>query len=151
MALSSRRPWSTPNPRHESLASGLARQVTRVGAQGRLEGELRSIAIDLLGPNESDEFPAACADWVATTTEAAVSRVSDAALEALVRGLDSLLVAVPPDVARHLDRARPGAKPDSTEPAAISNSMQDGSRAREEDTMRLPYRLTSPRPELGAI
>lgn len=92
-------------PRHELLAPGLARKVTRVGAKGRLEDQLRSIAIDLLGPNESDEFPAACADWVATTTEAAVAKVTDSALEALVRGLDSLLVAVPPDVARHLDRA----------------------------------------------
>src|SRR5512145_1443124 len=34
-----------PNQRHESLASGLAREVTRVEAHGRLEGELRSIAV----------------------------------------------------------------------------------------------------------
>lgn len=95
-----------PNQRHDSLASGLAREVTRVEAHGRLEGELRSIAVDLLGPNESDEFPLACANWVATTTEVVVSRVSDSALEALVRGLDSLLVTVPPDVARHLYRAK---------------------------------------------
>ena len=95
-----------PDQRHESATSGLARRVTRVGAKRRLEDELRSIAIDLLGPNESDEFSAACADWVATTTEAAVSRVSDAALEALVHRLDSLYVAVPPDVARHLERAK---------------------------------------------
>lgn len=95
-----------PNRRHDSAASGLARRVTRVGARRRLEDELRSIAIDLLGPNESDEFSAACADWVATTTEAAVSRVSDAALDALVDRLDSLYVVVPPDVARHLDRAK---------------------------------------------
>ena len=99
-----------PNAREERLAPGLAsdaaRQAARVGAKGRLERELRSIAFDLLGPNESDELPATCAAWVATTTEAAVSKVSDSALEALVRGLDSLLVAVPPDVARQLDRAR---------------------------------------------
>ena len=94
------------NPRPQSLAPGLARQVSCVGAQGRLKAALRSIAIDLLGTNESDEFPSACANWVATTTEAAVSNVTDSALEALVRGLDSLLVAVPPDVARHLDRAK---------------------------------------------
>lgn len=90
----------------ELRAFGLARQVTRVGAKERLEGELRSIAIDLLGPNESDEFPASCADWVATTTEAAVSRISDSALEALVRAVATLLVSAPPDVARYLDRAR---------------------------------------------
>jgi hypothetical protein len=84
----------------------MTRRIAGVEAKARLEGELRSIAVDLLGPNESDEFPAACADWVATTTEPAVSRVSDAALAALVHELDSLIVAVPPDVARQLDRAK---------------------------------------------
>ena len=48
-------------------------------------------------------FPQACADWVAATTEAAASRVCDSALDALVRSLDSLLIDVPPDVARRLD------------------------------------------------
>jgi hypothetical protein len=81
-------------------------RITRVQARSRLEAELRTIANDLLGPNESDEFPSACAGWVATTTEAAVASVCDSALEALVQALDSLLVGVPPDVARHLDRAR---------------------------------------------
>jgi hypothetical protein len=95
-----------PDPRHEPRTSGISRRIARVEANGRLERELRSIAIDLLGPNESDELSAACAEWVATTTDAAVSRVSDAALAALVSELDSLIVAVPPDVARQLDRAK---------------------------------------------
>jgi hypothetical protein len=95
-------PDSRPGPR----TSEMRRRIARVEAKGRLEGELRSIAIDLLGPNEADELPPTCADWVATTTEAAASRVSDAALEALVHELDSLIVSVPPDVARQLDRAR---------------------------------------------
>ena len=98
--------WLEPDRRGERPSSGLARQVARVGARARLESELRSIAVDLLGPNESDEFPASCADWVATTTDSAVSRVCDSTLEALVQALDSLLVGVPPDVARQLDRAR---------------------------------------------
>lgn len=86
--------------------SGIARRVSRVGAWARLQDELRSIATDLLGPNESDEFPEACAEWVAATTEAAASRVCDSALDALVQSLDSLLIDVPPDVARRLDEAR---------------------------------------------
>lgn len=94
------------NVRDESATSGMTRRIARVEAKRRLEAELCSIAIDLLGPNESDEFLAACADWVATTTEAAVSKVSAAALAALVHELDSLIVAVPPDVARQLDRAK---------------------------------------------
>jgi hypothetical protein len=95
-----------PHRRHEARTNELGRRVARVQAKGRLEAELRSIAVDLLGPNEADEFPATCADWVETTTEAAVTRVTNAALEALVHELDSLIVAVPPDVARQLDRAK---------------------------------------------
>ena len=86
--------------------SGIAQRVSRVGAWARLEDELRSIASDLLGPNESDEFPEACAAWVAATTEAAASNVCDSALDALIQFLDSLLIDVPPDVARRLDEAR---------------------------------------------
>jgi len=86
--------------------SGLAQRVSRVAAWARLEDELRAIATDLLGPNESDEFPEACAVWLAATTQTAASRVCDSALGALVRALDSLLIDVPPDVARRLDEAR---------------------------------------------
>lgn len=85
---------------------GLAPRVSRVRAWARLEDALRSIATDLLGPNESDEFPEACADWVTATTRAAASRVCDSALEALVESLDALLVDVPPEIARRLDEAR---------------------------------------------
>lgn len=86
--------------------SVVARRVARVAAQARLEDALRSIAVDLLGPNESDELPAACADWVAATTQAAVSDAGAVALDGLVRALDLLLVDAPPDVARRLDAAR---------------------------------------------
>ncbi len=86
--------------------SGIARHVSRVAAWNRLEDELRSIAVDLLGPNETDELPEQCAEWVAATTQKAISGICDAALDGLVRALDSLLVDVPPDVARRLDEAR---------------------------------------------
>ena len=92
--------------RPDRPSSGIASRLSRVAAWARLEDELRSIAVDLLGPNESDEFPQACVDWVAATTEVAASRVCDSALDALVQSLDSLLLAVPPDVARRLDEAR---------------------------------------------
>jgi hypothetical protein len=90
----------------ERPPSRVASRVSRVAAWARLEDELRSIAIDLLGPNESDEFHGACADWVAAASEAAASTVCDSALDALVQCLDSLLIDVPPDVARRLDQAR---------------------------------------------
>jgi hypothetical protein len=77
-----------------------------VAAWSRLEDELRSIAVDLLGPNETDELPAGCAEWVAATTEKAISGVCDEALDGLVQALESLLVDVPPDIARQLDEAR---------------------------------------------
>jgi hypothetical protein len=84
----------------------IARHVSRVAAWVRLEDEMRSIAMDLLGPNGSDELPPACADWVEATTHAAVSGVCAAALDGLIQALDSFLVDVPPDVARRLDEAR---------------------------------------------
>ena len=62
--------------------------------------------MDLLGPCESDEFPAECAAWLRTTIEAAVSGVVDAALVALAHALDARLSTAPPDVARRLDEAR---------------------------------------------
>jgi hypothetical protein len=86
--------------------SGIARHVSRVAAWSRLEDELRSIAVDLLGPNETDELPAGCAEWVAATTEKAISGVCDEALDGLVQALESLLVDVPLDIARQLDEAR---------------------------------------------
>ncbi|HEU0244979.1 MAG TPA: hypothetical protein VFQ75_13835, partial [Candidatus Limnocylindrales bacterium] len=86
--------------------AAVARQVSRVGAWPRLDLALYAIARDLLGPNESDELPAACADWVAMAVQAAVSDVRDAALEGLVETLDVLLADAPPDVARRLHAAR---------------------------------------------
>jgi hypothetical protein len=86
--------------------SGMRRQLSRVAARPRLEADLRSIAIDLLGPNETGELPAACAEWVAAATQEAISAVCDQALDGLVRALESLLVDVPPDVARGLREAR---------------------------------------------
>jgi hypothetical protein len=92
--------------RRERFPSGLARRASRIGAPGRLETELRSIALDLLGMNESRDLPAVGRDWVARATEQAVSTVRDAALDALVTRLDSLLAGAPPQVARDLDRAK---------------------------------------------
>lgn len=104
IAVSLQRP--TPIQSRERLAPGLARSATRIGARSRLDGELRSIAVDLLGPFESDELPAECAVWVHRTIEAAVSGVCDSSLAALVHALDALLDMAPPDVARRLDEAR---------------------------------------------
>ena len=98
--------WRRHDRRAERQPSGLDRQVAHVRARARLEGELRSIALDLLGPNEADEFPASCADWVATAIDSAVATVCDSTLEALVHALDLVVLSVPPDVARTLDRAR---------------------------------------------
>jgi hypothetical protein len=86
--------------------SRIARHVSRVGASVRLEDELESIAMDLLGLNDSDGLSPDSADWVAAAARPAVSGVRDAALDGLVQALDSLLADAPPDVARRLDEAR---------------------------------------------
>lgn len=95
-----------PAGRPERAPSSVARNLSRVAARARLEQELRSIAVDLLGTNESDEFPEVCTDWVAATTESVVPGVCQAALDGLVQAIDSVLVDVPPAVARRLDEAR---------------------------------------------
>jgi hypothetical protein len=85
---------------------GLTRSLARVGARGRLDRELRAIAVDLLGPFASDELPATCSTWVRATVESAIGGVAEASLAALVETLDAALAAAPPAVARRLDEAR---------------------------------------------
>jgi len=80
----------------------LARSLARTGARSRLEAELRAIAVDLLGGCQPGELPNECADWLATTVEAAVTRVCDASLAALAETLSSRLAAAPPGVAPRL-------------------------------------------------
>ena len=86
--------------------SPLARSVARTGARRSLEAELRSIALDLLGPFESEELPTACAAWVDMATKTAVTTVCDRSLSALIAALESLLIGAPPDIALRLDEAR---------------------------------------------
>jgi hypothetical protein len=83
----------------------LARSLTRSGARSRLEAELRAIAVDLLGRCQPGELPNDCAEWLATTVEAAVTRVCDSSLAALADALDSHLDAAPPGVAQRLHEA----------------------------------------------
>lgn len=80
----------------------LARSLARTCARSRLEAELRAIAVDLLGRCQPGELPNDCADWVATTVDAAVTRVCESSLAALAETLDSRLSAAPPGVAQRL-------------------------------------------------
>ena len=72
-------------------SSGVARYVSPVAAWARLEDELLAIAVNLLGPSETDELPEACADWVSATAKFAVAGVCEAALEGLVVALQRCL------------------------------------------------------------
>ena len=96
----------TVSGHRDQEAAAVARQVSRVVAWPRLDLALHAIAVDLLGPNESDELPAASAEWVAMAVRTAVSGVCDTALDGLVEALDELLVDAPPDVVRRLEEAR---------------------------------------------
>jgi hypothetical protein len=84
------------------ISPRLARSLARARARSRLEGELRAIARDALGPHQSDELPSDCAAWLSTTIEAAVASVCDETLAALAGALDSRLSVMPPTVARRL-------------------------------------------------
>jgi hypothetical protein len=87
------------------LSPLLAISLARTGARSRLETELALIAVDLLGRCEPGELPNDCAEWVASTVEAAVARVCDSSLTALAEVLASRLNAAPPGIARRLEEA----------------------------------------------
>jgi hypothetical protein len=83
----------------------LARSLARTGARSRLETGLRAIAVDLLGRCQPGELPNDCAEWLATTVEAAVTRVCDSSLAVLAETLDSRLDAAPRWIVRRLEEA----------------------------------------------
>jgi hypothetical protein len=83
----------------------LARSLARTGARSRFETELRAIAVDLLGRCQPGELPNDCAEWLATTVEAAVTRVCDSSLAVLAETLDSRLDAAPRWIVRRLEEA----------------------------------------------
>ena len=81
----------------------LARSLARTGARSRLETAMRAIAVDLLGRCQPGEIPNDCAEWLATTVEAAVTGICDSSLAVLAETLDSRLDAAPPGIARRLE------------------------------------------------
>ena len=85
-----------------ALSPQLARSVSRTAARSRLERELRSIAVDLLGGSNPGELPDDCGRWLATTVDAAIAGVCDASLRSLLEALDAQLAVAPPPVARRL-------------------------------------------------
>lgn len=87
------------------LTPPLEQRASNVMARASLRRELRSIALDLLGPLELDDCPGETADWVARTTEMAVSAVLDKSMEALIKALESKVAAAPLDVIDQLDQA----------------------------------------------
>ena len=89
----------------QTHSAWLARSVARTQARSRLESEMRAIAVDLLGRCQPDELPDDCAAWLTEAVEAAVERVCDSSLSALVETLDSRLDSVAPRIARHLYEA----------------------------------------------
>lgn len=83
----------------------IARRVTVTAAHSRLERELRSIVLDLLGPADPAWLPADTRAWVDSTTGEAVEAVCDASLASLVEHLDAVIATAPADVISRLDEA----------------------------------------------
>lgn len=90
---------------HSLLKPPLDRRATRVMARARLHDELRSIALDLLGPCRPGELPVGVADWIDDATETAASMVSDTSLRALMQTLDTMVARAPREVVDRLDQA----------------------------------------------
>lgn len=88
------------------LSPRLSRRATVIGAEGRLEHEIRALAIDLLGPAGPAELSPEAARWLSAAAETAVRAVRDGSLSILVAALDRLVEAAPPSVLAELDEAR---------------------------------------------
>ena len=151
MALSSRRPWSNrtlaanrsrPDWLDESRASGRkgVSRVSCIRSRSTYLVRMSQTSSQRRVPTGSRQRPKPRSPGSAT------QRFRRSSMDSM---LYSLLYR--PMLHAILIARRPGTKPASTEPAALSILMQDLLRARDEDTMRLPYLLTSPRPELGEI
>jgi len=101
-------PTGIPPDSHPSIsrpARRMGSRAVRIGAHDRLRSELRSIAIDLLGPFASDELPSDVSTWIDAATEGAVASVCDASLSGLIDALESRRAAAPPAVLHRLDDA----------------------------------------------
>ena len=104
-SVNSSQPVARPGP--EVVASfgpiSLSRQHE---ASARLEAELRSIALDLLGLYDSEELPPECDAWVRSTVEAAVAGICDPAVAGVAGHLRKELAAAPADIVRRIGQAK---------------------------------------------
>jgi hypothetical protein len=92
--------------REPGLRQELDGRLTRVGARGRLECEIRAIARDLIGTEALRQCGAEAPEFVDRRAEAAVAVARDAALASLRDEIERLLLGLAPDVVRRLDQAR---------------------------------------------
>ena len=92
-------------PAARPLTPRLVRRVARTRARARLAGDLRAIALDLLGPSDPHALPAESAAWVEEAADRAVEAVRDASLTVLVDRLEAIMAGAPPAVAERLEEA----------------------------------------------
>ncbi len=90
----------------ESGSPALITTLRHREARQRLAAELRSLALDLLGLNATDELPADCAALVRGSIERAVSRIAEPALTTLVHQLHADLDSLPQGMAHRIDETR---------------------------------------------
>lgn len=77
------------------LASPLDRHAARAMARARLRSELRSIALELLGPCEPGDVSREMAAWIDKATETAVSGALDTSMSALMQSLETAVAGAP--------------------------------------------------------
>lgn len=87
------------------LSPRLGRRATRVMAQSRLNSELRSIALDILGPCDADILPDKLAEWVEGAADAAASAVCERSMAALTHELEAAIARAPRGVVGQLNAA----------------------------------------------
>lgn len=93
------------NPSEILITNPLDRRAVRAMARARLYSELRSIALDLLGPCDPDELPVEMSAWVEYVAGRAASAVCDTSMSALIRSLESTVERAPREIVHRLDQA----------------------------------------------
>lgn len=89
-----------------SLSSSLAQRAAAIGARGRLEREIREIALDLLGPGDAAGLSRPTSAWASAAAESVVASIRDGSLTALLGALDAQLAAAPESILVELVEAR---------------------------------------------
>ncbi len=84
----------------------LHEHFARIHGRDRLDAELLRIAMDLIGPYDRDDLPAAEREWLEQKVSVAVNAALEPALQTFLAELAAGLVEAPDDLLARVTRAK---------------------------------------------